>query len=275
MFEAGTPSRLSDSCTLSAVQRIASMLGAPEADLFDGARLPRGWHFFLLGANTPRSDIRADGFPGLGVPMPDLGLPRLMLGGRTVEYRSDLLIGDAIERTSAVESIVEKQGPSGPFAIARIAHALKRAGADSPAIVETQTYLLMAAGRRYAAGDTEGAPPPSGVRKQVTCDQTMLFQYSALGFNSHKIHLDRQFAQDAEGFPDLVVNGGLATLLLTEFARAELGLTISALKTKHLAPLFCDRPISLAAVKGEAGAWGLTAYDDEGRVAVTAEVTTQ
>jgi 3-methylfumaryl-CoA hydratase len=206
--------------------------------------------------------------------MPDLGLPRLMLGGRTVDYRDDLRIGDTVERISSVESIAEKQGPAGPFAIAKIAHALTRAGAEAPAIVETQTYLLMAGERRYAPANATDLLPPESA-KRVSCDQTMIFQYSALGFNSHKIHLDRQFAQEVEGFPDLVVNGGLATLLLTEFARTDLGLQVVGLKSKHLAPLFCDRPISLSAQEHDAGVWSLVAQDDEGRVALTAEVTTQ
>jgi 3-methylfumaryl-CoA hydratase len=72
-----------------------------------------------------------------------------------------------------------------------------------------------------------------------------LFQYSALGFNSHKIHLDRNYAQNVEGLPDLVVNGGLATLLLTEFMRTDLGLAIAEIKVKHVAPLYSGRKMTL------------------------------
>jgi hydroxyacyl-ACP dehydratase HTD2-like protein with hotdog domain len=81
--------------------------------------------------------------------------------------------------------------------------------------------------------------------KRIVPDETLLFQYSALGFNSHKIHLDRTFARETEAFPDLVVNGGLATLLLTEFLRLELKGAFTSLTAKHVAPLFCGRPISL------------------------------
>ncbi len=78
------------------------MLDLEPSTFVDGAILPRGWHFFLLGGATRRSDLRADGFPGFGVPMPDLGLPRLMLAGRRVDYRSDLVVGSAIERRSSL-----------------------------------------------------------------------------------------------------------------------------------------------------------------------------
>jgi 3-methylfumaryl-CoA hydratase len=89
----------------------------------------------------------------------------------------------------------------------------------------------------------------------------LLFQYSALGFNSHKIHLDRNFAREMEGFPDLVVNGGLATLLLTEFLRLELKGAFTSLTAKHVAPLFCGRPISLWGERQD-DAWLLRAFDD-------------
>jgi 3-methylfumaryl-CoA hydratase len=108
----------------------------------------------------------------------------------------------------------------------------------------------------------------------------LLFQYSALGFNSHRIHTSREHARQVEGFPDLVVNGGLATLLLTEFLRCELGLRPTAIQVKHLAPLFCDRPMTLTAdpVGASSGAteplgqrsrrWLLKAFDDQNRLAV-------
>jgi 3-methylfumaryl-CoA hydratase len=97
-----------------------------------------------------------------------------------------------------------------------------------------------------------------------------LFQYSALGFNSHKIHLDRNYAQNVEGLPDLVVNGGLATLLMTEFVRNELGLDLSEIKVKHIAPLFCNRPFTITAKQNETS-WKLNVYDDNNFLTVEME----
>jgi 3-methylfumaryl-CoA hydratase len=98
-------------------------------------------------------------------------------------------------------------------------------------------------------------------------DETLLFQYSALGFNSHKIHLDRNYAQNIEGLPDLVVNGGLATLLMTEFVRNELKLNLSEIKVKHLVPLYCNRPLTISHDESE-----LKVFDDKNELAVVMEL---
>lgn len=257
-------------CSASLVRRVAAMLDLPMNAICDGAPLPRGWHFLLMGADTPRSELRADGFPGLGAPIPDLGLPRLLQGGRSVEYHHDIPIGAVVTRTSGVADIIEKTGASGRKAIVKIVHSLRLANQAEPAITETQTYLLLPA----QAGNKESADEPVAVSasytKVVVPDETLLFQYSALGFNSHKIHIDRGYAREVEGFPDLVVNGGLTTLFLTEFARRELALNLSRFTMKNLAPLFCGRPVTIAA-DGSGTERSLKAYDDCGKLAAVME----
>lgn len=262
-----------EACTVATVRRIAAMLDLEPGDMASAQALPRGWHFVLLAADTRRSALRSDGFPGLGVPMPDLGLPRLMLGGRTVSFRQDIPIGATVMRSSAVQSIVRKTTASGPMAVVTLAHELRTASQPDPAVVETQTYLLLPP--RPAGGSAPEVAPAAPVRaahlKTVMPDETLLFQYSALGFNSHRIHLDRDHARKVEGFPDLVVNGGLSTLLLTEFLRRDLGVTPAAIAVRHLAPLYCNRAVTLAA--DQVGKrWILKAFDDQHRLAVDMEV---
>ena len=106
------------------------------------------------------------------------------------------------------------------MAIVTIQHELYVGSVSSPAIVETQTYILLS-GKSVQTKVEKALPVPvlNNYHKQLIPDETLLFQYSALGFNSHKIHLDKDYTRDVEGLPDLVVNGGLATLLLTEFIR--------------------------------------------------------
>lgn len=271
-----------ETCALSTVRRVAAMLDLDPDTVASGQALHRGWQFVLLGADTRRSALRGDGFPGLGVPMPDLGLPRLMLGSRTVAFHHDIPVGASVVRTSGVQSLVRKTTASGPMAVVKIAHTLRLAAAVSPepALVETQTYLLLPP-RPPGASAAEAAPgeaPRALHLKTVVPDETLLFQYSALGFNSHRIHLDREHARTVEGFPDLVVNGGLCTLLLTEFLRRDLGVVPAALSVRHLAPLYCNRPVTLTAdpepgVSDAAnGRWRLKAYDDQHRLAVEMEV---
>jgi 3-methylfumaryl-CoA hydratase len=261
-----------ETCSVAAVRRVAAMLDIDPDTVAAGDALPRGWQFVLLGADTRRSALRSDGFPGLGIPMPDLGLPRLMLAGRSVAFHADIPIGASVRRASAMQSLRHKASAAGPMAVVTLVHELHVDGHDSAAIVETQTYLLMSAGKA-ASNDAEApSPPPQAEHlKTVVPDETLLFQYSALGFNSHRIHIDRAHAREVEGFPDLVVNGGLATLLLTEFARRDLGVKVSASKARHVAPLFCNRPMTLAADRlGER--WRLSAFDDRHRLAVDMEV---
>jgi 3-methylfumaryl-CoA hydratase len=260
-------------CSLAMVRRVAAMLDLDTNAFSNGDVLPRGWHFFMLSGETRKSDLRQDGFPGLGVPIPDLGLPRLLLGGRTVSYNEDIEIGSVVERTSFIKSITEKITQSGRMAIVIIQHELRPVAATISAIVETQTYILLEGKSVSAKASLTNfeSLPNFFQQKQIIPDETLLFQYSALGFNSHKIHLDRDYAQNVERLPDLVVNGGLATLLLTEFMRIDLGLEITEIKVKHIAPLFCGRKMTLNTEGGDAN-WRLKIFDDKNNVAVEMDV---
>lgn len=261
-----------EQCSPTMVRRVAAMLDLDTRSFSEGAILPKGWHFFMLAGETPKSELRQDGFPGLGVPIPDLGLPRLLLGGRTASYNSDILIGSVVEKTSFIKSIVEKTTNSGSMAIVTIQHELRPVTASVPAIIETQTYILLSASTASKNSEKKLSQPiESKHQQQITPDETILFQYSALGFNSHKIHLDRDYAQNVEGLPDLVVNGGLTTLLLTEFVRTNLELEITDIKVKHVAPLYCNRTMTLTAEKSETG-WKLNVFDDNNDIVVEAEI---
>lgn len=243
-----------DIFTLAQAQRVASMLGVDPAQLKAGDLVPRGWHFALIAGQTPRSMLRSDGFPGLGVPMPLLERPRLLLGQRSTTFQDDLQIGTRIQRHSTIASIVEKTGRNGPLSIVKVEHNLAQT-ADSHrvgSVVEAQTYFLAELPPQGGAAE---APtklnaieiPNGGERKVVTPDTLMLFQYSALGFNTHRIHFDHDYATRIEGHLDLVVNGGLATLLATEFLRVDLGRKVKTLTARHLAPLYVNRPLTLFA----------------------------
>lgn len=261
-----------ESCSLAVVRRVAAMLDYEPGQWSEGDVLPRGWQFILLGADTRRSALREDGFPGIGVELPDLGLPRLMLGGRTVRYDGDVYVGATLRRESWMQKVAHKETANGPMAIVTVAHELYPAEAASPVIVETQNYLLLSAqsaGRKSPQGPRPPVDPPQKT-KRVIPDETLLFQYSALGFNSHRIHFDKHFARTVEGFPDLVVNGGVTTLLLTEFLRTELGATLTAFTARHVAPLFCGRAIELGATIDKTKCL-LRAFDDTGVLAVDVE----
>jgi 3-methylfumaryl-CoA hydratase len=272
--ELGKSVTRSEVCSVSSVRRVAAMLDLDPDAYVEGGLLPRGWQFFLLGADTRRSMLRDDGFPGLGVPMPDLGLPWLLLGGRTVAYHADIPIGAQVRRTSSIVSLARKGTDASPMSVVSVRHELCVLEGENAAVVETQTYLLLTKrGATSGKGATLQWTDVIG-RKTVVPDDTMLFQYSALGFNSHKIHIDRCYSRDIEGYTDLVVNGGLTTLLLTEFLRTEMGITPRTLATRHHAPLFSGRDVQLTAER-VAQKWRLRACNDSGLLCVEMEVEAQ
>jgi len=252
---------------------VAAMLDIDPDSIGAGDPLPTGWHFILLGAETRRSELRSDGFPGFGVSMPELGLPRLLATGRTVEYHRNIPVGAQVQRTSAIRHMERKSHGSGAMVAVTIGHELRVAGTSDPAIAETQTFLMLDRSSGYRPGERALRSVAAAHSRIVVPDETLLFQFSALGFNSHRIHSDKTFARDVEGYPDLVVNGGLTTLLMTEFARTSLTLRPSRLRMKNVAPLFCGRPITLTADQ-EGQRWRLRACDDCGTVAAEMEMET-
>lgn len=258
-------------CSLSAVRKVASMLDLAPSDFKKGDLLPRGWHFFLLSGNVPRSEIRSDGFPGFGVPIPNLGLPRLVLGGRTVEFLGDIRIGETLERTSFVASIAEKESQAGRMAFVKIQHELRNQQSEL-LLNEVQTFILLEASQGKPVLPT-GTPisQKAQAKKSLTPDELQLFQYSALGFNSHKIHLDRTYTQAIEGYPNLLVNGGLASLYVTEFLRTQCGLQLAVFQAKHSAPLFCDDELTLLANPVDAQNWEVKICNAHHALAVSIE----
>jgi 3-methylfumaryl-CoA hydratase len=264
-----------DHVALSMVRRVAAMLNTEAEGFAEGDTLPPCWHFPLLAGDTRRADLRADGFPGLGVPMPDFGLPRLLLVGRTIDWPGVLRIGDKIERSSALVGSQEKETASGRMVLVTLQHKLRPVSEETAAVIETQTYaLLPTAPSAVVSKKTKVSPDLAQVcigKQQLTPDETLLFQYSALGFNSHKIHLDRAYAAEVESLPDLVVNGGLSTLLAMEFLRNELGKVPLAVRVRHFAPLYCNRRLTLRA-EDIATALRVAILDEEGALAATVEV---
>lgn len=253
--------------------RISLMLGLARSPACVGEELPQGWHFPLIDCATPAANLRSDGFPGLGVPLPDIALPRLLAGGRTVDLHRPVQVGAPLVRRSAITDVRQKDGPAGPMAVVKVSHTIREEGleAEHPAIREEQTYFLLQSRFDPQAIRHQPFPPEALPVHTVRPNQAMLFQFSALSFNSHKIHLDRDYAREVEGYPDLVVNGGLTTLLMTEIARNELGLRMKRLTVRNSAPLFCDRVITFHIASGPS-ATRILATDDSGSIAAEMDI---
>ena len=259
-----------DVCALPLARRLAAMLNRDPASLREGDPLPRGWHVMLFNAPTLQSQLRPDGAASLGVVLPDIGLPRLMMGGRQTLYITDIPIGAHVRRETRQGGVQMKQGRSGRFALVKVEHRIFVGMATDAAVVETQDYVLREASAAAPAtvqAPTPGAAPisastPDATRTLVP-DEALLFRYSSITDNPHRIHYDLAYATGVEGYPALVVNGSIPTMFLLELFRSTAGREPLSLISRNVAPMFCGRPLHLNALN-EGSSWRLWAQDAHG-----------
>ena len=260
-----------DICSLPLVRRMAALLDRDPAGFVDGDPLPRGWHVAMFNPPTRQSELRADGAARLGVTLPDLGLPRLMMGGRRIEFVGDIPIGARVRRTSRSGEVMTKTGRSGRFALVDVEHRISLHGDDAPVVIETTSYVLRAA--EASPKGSHPAPaamaiPPAEVSHTVVPDETMLFRYSAITDNPHRIHYDLAYAR-SEGYPALVVNGTVPTMLLLEMFRAHVGGEPAGWRSRNLAPILCGALLTLTLAR-EGDEWTMRAHGPLGEVALEA-----
>lgn len=259
------------SLTAETVSRIAAMLDLEDFPCGSGDQIPLGWHFPLLSAGRGDCRARRDRFPGLGLPLPDVDLPRIVAAGREVEFRVPLHIGELLERESCIDTLQEKEALTGRLVIMVANHRIASSGSANPAVEEKQTYIFLA--NQHSERPAQPWTGGSQARKlgEFTPDDTFLFQFSALSFNTHRIHLDRDYARTVEGYPDLVVNGGITTLLMTEYARRNLGFTRGRIKVTNRIPLFVNRCVTFMVEPTSMGS-RISALNSEGVLAAEMEV---
>jgi 3-methylfumaryl-CoA hydratase len=263
-----------DVCALPLVRRLAAMLDHDPKSWKDGDPLPRGWHVLFFVSDTRQSDLRIDGVSTLGIPIPDVGLPRLMMGGKRTYFESDIPIGAKLSRSSRVMTLKPKEGQSGKFVVMTIEHQIALLGSSQPVIVEECDYIF----REAAKGETKPTLRQSQSNNQASTasversfhpDETLLFRYSALTYNAHRIHFDRPYAEVVEGYRGLVVNGGLTALFLLELFRETASRQPARFSTRNIRPLICGIPIQLKG-RSEDNDWVLWAEDEQGERALEA-----
>jgi 3-methylfumaryl-CoA hydratase len=261
----------SDVCALPLARRLAAMLDRDPGSLREGDPLPHGWHPMLFNAPTRQSELRADGAAWLGVPLPDLGLPRLMLGGRQNRFPGESPIGARLQRETRRGEVQLKEGRSGRFALVKVEHRIFVEGRDQPAVIEHQDYVLRAASTGESTPAPAGAVPgPAGpapapaAQRTLLPDERLLFRYSAITDNPHRIHYDQPYAVREEGYPALVVNGSIPALFLLELLRQHTGREPVAFSSRNVAPMLCGQPLALKLLEDGSG-WRLWAEDAQGR----------
>ena len=230
--------------TVPAVHRLAATLDRGDPMPRMGDPLPIGWHQILFPRVVRQSQIGADGHPERGDFLPPVPLPRRMFAGKRTTFHSDLRVGDAVRRDSVIHAVNIKQGRTGQMVFVTVKTDIS--SPRGPAITEEQDFVY----REAAPGGTPPQPPqPAPGRavwsRVVTPDPVMLFRYSALTFNGHRIHYDQPYVTKVEGYPGLVMNGGLTTLLVFELARTHASTPIRYISSRNVRALFVNQPITL------------------------------
>ncbi len=250
------------------VRALSAMLDATDISVEEGAPLPAGcqWLYFLE-ARSP-SAMGVDGHPVRGGFLPPVALPRRMWAGGRISFHSPLHIGDRAQKRSTILKVEEKSGRSGKLVFVNVRHETSVAG--RLVISEEQDLVYREAaspGAPVPAGDP--APADAPWRQVWRADPVMLFRYSALTFNAHRIHYDRPYAMGEEHYRGLVVHGPLQATLLLELARRHASRPVRSFEYRAQLPIF-DGERFTANGQPDGSAATLWTANEAGRVGMSA-----
>ncbi len=265
---------MEDVVAASKVAALAATLDRDDPPPMAGDPLPPPWHWTLCVAAARQSALGADGHPARGGFLPPVPLPRRMWAGGRLTFPRPLRVGEPVQRRSELMSVEHKSGRSGDLVFVLVRHEFH--AASGLAVTEEHDIV-------YRDLPVAGAPAPTFTAAPTACpwqrtivpDDVLLFRYSALSFNGHRIHYDRRYVTEVEGYPGLIVHGPLvATLLLDLLRRNMPGATIAAFEFKALKPLFDIAPFSVhGQPEGDGKTVRLWARDAEGWLAMSATAT--
>lgn len=272
----GRSETLADQVTSAPVRALAATLDRDEPEPVAGVRLPELWHWLYFLPHHRQSEIGPDGHARRGGFLPPVPLPRRMWAGGRLSWEADnpLVVGDAIERTSTIASVSHKKGRSGELVFVLVRHEIRNA--RGLALTEEHDIVYRAA---PAPGEAAPTPTPTpkdaAFSREIRPDDVLLFRYSALTFNGHRIHYDRRYVTEVEGYPGLIVHGPLiATLLVDLLRREKPQARLSKFEFRAVRPIF---DIASFRVHGRPEADGKTfrlwAEDADGWLAMQASAT--
>ncbi len=276
----GRSETLNDTLTPNPVQAMHATLDDDTGPVADGSVLPPLWHWMYFLPVHRASAIGPDGHALRGGFLPPVPLPRRMWAGSQIEFHRPLRVGDAVQRRSTIADVSVKTGRTGRLVFVKVRHeVLSQGPAEAtlqPALTEFHDIVYREARQ---PGDTApapvAAPDDATWQRSIVPDEVLLFRYSALTFNGHRIHYDRPYATQVEGYPGLVVHGPLiATLLLDLLRRQRPDAEVAGFRFRAVRPT-CDGPAFR--VNGRPAADGRTvalwACDHEGWLTMDAEAT--
>jgi 3-methylfumaryl-CoA hydratase len=248
-----------DDMSVAHARGLVALLDRDPETLAAGTPLPACWHWIYFRPTTPQSMLGPDGHARRGGFLPPIDLPRRMWVGGRFRFHAPLLLGEPAVRRSTITSVSAKSGRSGELVFVTIRHAIGAAG--TVAFEEEQDLVFRGAPPPGETPRSEPAPAPPDWSERLTADPLMLFRFSALTYNGHRIHYDHPYATGVEGYPGLVVHGPLTALLLMDAAerhREGSSGRLVGYQYRAMSPVFADEEITLAGTgyaDGSAQVW--------------------
>ena len=261
-----------DRIDLARARAMQKLIEDPDAPLNEGDALPPLWHWLYFWDVARHSDLGPDGHATRGGLLPPINLPSRMWAGSRLAFLRPLAMGAYAEQSSTVTEVSEKQGRSGRLVFVTVHH---RVSDDEGICIEEEQDLVF---RRPpgpgAVSTAEPAPAIIPWRLPITPDPVMLFRYSALTMNGHRIHYDHKYVTETEGYPGLVVHGPLLATLMIELARRHRpGMVVRSFGFRAHRTIFDNAPFT---VGGKANADGSAAElwiaDHDGHLAAHGSV---
>ncbi len=252
-----------DRATAAPVAALSATLDRGDPEPVDGTAVPPLWHWLYFLPSSPLSEAGPDGHPKRGGFLPPVPLPRRMFAGGRFEFHRPLRVGDTISRASRITDVSGKEGRSGTLVFVTVRHEI----ANDKGVALTEEHdIVYRATPRADAPVPKPTPAPSGetFSREIAPDPVLLFRYSALTFNSHRIHYDRPYVTQTEGYPGLVVHGPLiATLLVDLLRRSQPGANVARFSFRAVRPLFDIHRFTVCGSR-DGGRVALWARDHEG-----------
>ena len=268
----GRSETLRDEITAAPVRGLAATLDRDDPEPREGSEVPPMWHWLYFLPRHRHSELGPDGHARLGGFLPPVPLPRRMWAGGRLRWHAPLRIGDLAERTSRIVTVSHKSGRTGDLVFVRVLHEVR----NSHGIALTEEHDIV---YRAPAQPGDAAPPPQAAppeftwSREIVPDAALLFRYSALTFNGHRIHYDRSYVTQVEGYPGLVVHGPLIATLLVDLARREQpGRQLASFSFKAVRPTFDLNPFRVnGRLLGDQRGAQLWSQDHEGALTMQAE----
>lgn len=243
-----------DHLGLTPARLLAATLDDRQARFAAGDALPACWQWLYFLPGAPQGEIGPDGHPKRGGFLPPVDLPQRMFAGSEMTVHAPLRFGLDATRRGIIRDVTPKTGKSGALVFVTVDYEFHQDGRHC--LTERQSIVYKDAGRpQAAAGEVKAPPLDITWSRRITPDPVLLFRFSALTFNSHRIHYDRPYATEVEHYPDLVVHGPLIAVCLADILRVEAGKNLKAFKFRAEAPLFVSAPFEvMGRADGQAGA---------------------